>query len=467
MNRRDIQRSKRGFSLLQIMLAVAVVGILAGIAIPAYQDSVVRSRVAEALEFADVARVKVEEALMTGHKAPRDLLDATGGSVDMMTALTWVEAPSGGYILPEMDLPGLGKRKAFAMVVSDTGDGAHWTCVNAAKMNYPDALADKYLPASCRGDGSKVASASMTIPSKPAAQVATGGISTSAPSALPKPSCASGDEAVRVENAEGKQVFACFRKCPGGTIRSSLNAFQCNPVAPQAAATTRCGADEEKLNVTDSTGVKVDICVRKCPAGAVRDRVNFAQCNVAVTNSLSACPQGQDCSQASNCPPGEELPGGKCVAKCQPGWEPNNADRSTCTISGSAAPHLCHGPKFICERSHRIDPAGCPQETPIAANSVENLRDGSRYVLRKCISVSDAFKAVEHNAKHPSCANYDVQHLVDSHFSCTFPCYGSACNLNTVPNKGLLTWANQVLDPATGQMRAKTEADLPDQFDTP
>lgn len=107
----------RGFSLLQIMLAVAVIGILAVIAIPAYQDSVTRSRVAEALEFADQARVKVEEALMTGEQPPQDLLDTGGKSVDMMTGLLWVDAPTGGYILPEMDLPGLGKRKAFALML--------------------------------------------------------------------------------------------------------------------------------------------------------------------------------------------------------------------------------------------------------------------------------------------------------------------------------------------------------------
>jgi type IV pilus assembly protein PilA len=59
-------RSSRGFTLIELMIVVAIIAILAAIAIPAYQDYIVRSQVSEALSLADGAEVGVWE-FQTNH----------------------------------------------------------------------------------------------------------------------------------------------------------------------------------------------------------------------------------------------------------------------------------------------------------------------------------------------------------------------------------------------------------------
>ena len=57
---------QKGFTLIELMIVVAIVGILAAIAIPAYQDYTVRARVTEGLSLASAAKVTVSENAMSG-----------------------------------------------------------------------------------------------------------------------------------------------------------------------------------------------------------------------------------------------------------------------------------------------------------------------------------------------------------------------------------------------------------------
>ena len=57
---------QKGFTLIELMIVVAIVGILAAIAIPAYQDYTVRARVTEGLSLASAAKVTVAENAMSG-----------------------------------------------------------------------------------------------------------------------------------------------------------------------------------------------------------------------------------------------------------------------------------------------------------------------------------------------------------------------------------------------------------------
>src|SRR5579871_4733258 len=86
-----MDRLQKGFTLIELMIVVAIIGILAAIAIPAYQDYTIRSQVTEGLNLAGAVKTSVAEFYANNGAWPV-------GLVGNAPALGYTNLPSGKYV---------------------------------------------------------------------------------------------------------------------------------------------------------------------------------------------------------------------------------------------------------------------------------------------------------------------------------------------------------------------------------
>ena len=147
-----MKKVQQGFTLIELMIVVAIIGILAAVAIPAYQDYTIRAKVTEGLGLAGAAKTAVAETYSSkGNPPPTNSSAglATGTSI-VGNSVTSVQLSGRGIITItyKSNLGGspTGNAKRVMLKPSFTAGGVTWDCTSTAGTDMPA----KYLPAQCR-----------------------------------------------------------------------------------------------------------------------------------------------------------------------------------------------------------------------------------------------------------------------------------------------------------------------------
>ena len=164
--------AQKGFTLIELMIVIAIIGILAAIALPAYQDYTARAKVSEVVLAASTCRTAVTEASQTGFKGDATANGfgcgetATGGAAVSKYVKSVNTSAAGVITVVAQNISQLGDTKVALNLVpytSATTTDANlavaanynrasvkpvvaWECTSPATTG----IEAKYLPASCR-----------------------------------------------------------------------------------------------------------------------------------------------------------------------------------------------------------------------------------------------------------------------------------------------------------------------------
>jgi type IV pilus assembly protein PilA len=163
-----MKRMQQGFTLIELMIVVAIIGILAAVALPAYQDYTKRAKMSEVILASSACRTSITEVYQSISAASLPAANNWGCESSTQTSkyVGKVETDANGGIIVTVQASSFGDAtidgKTVSLVPTAAGgaaiDASHplaqWICGNTAAVNGGTATTTvpaKFLPGSCRG----------------------------------------------------------------------------------------------------------------------------------------------------------------------------------------------------------------------------------------------------------------------------------------------------------------------------
>lgn len=141
------QQKQQGFTLIELMIVVAIIGILSAIAIPAYQDYTKRAHISEGLSLASGPKAAVSEYYATQGEWPTNNTSAglDGSSSMGGNAVKGVAVGANGVITVTFNSKVASGDPVLKLTPTASGGSIKWQCGGNGT-----SVLDKYLPANCR-----------------------------------------------------------------------------------------------------------------------------------------------------------------------------------------------------------------------------------------------------------------------------------------------------------------------------
>ena len=138
--KRSIQK---GFTLIELMIVVAIIGILAAVALPAYQDYTVRAKVSELILAASGARTGISEKFQTDPNTPASM--GVGITIPVVGKIATADVADNGVIVVTGNTASTSTGQAVSITMTPTPNTSTgtltWSCSGTPA---------KYMPATCR-----------------------------------------------------------------------------------------------------------------------------------------------------------------------------------------------------------------------------------------------------------------------------------------------------------------------------